>query len=181
MITGKSKWSYTKDQPNIHLDRVDYTKLRPHGRHGATTENVRRYIDFAAKHGFDAVLVEGWNIGWEDWSGNMKDEVFDFVTPYPDFDLAGLRDYAKSKGVKLIMHHETSSSVRNYERRLDEAYRFMKDNGYDAVKSGYVGNIIPAGSNHYSQWTNNHYLYAVKKAADYKIMVNPTLNWQVQN
>ena len=172
MITGKSKWSYTKDQPNIHLDRVDYTKLRPHGRHGATTGNVRRYIDFAAKHGFDAVLVEGWNIGWEDWSGNMKDEVFDFVTPYPDFDLAGLRDYARSKGVKLIMHHETSSSVRNYERRLDEAYRFMKDNGYDAVKSGYVGNIIPAGSNHYSQWTNNHYLYAVKKAADYKIMVN---------
>jgi len=172
MINRKSKWSYTNDMPNIHLDRVDYTRTKPHGKHGATTENVKRYIDFAAKHGFDAVLVEGWNIGWEDWSGKEKDEVFDFVTPYPDFDLAAVRDYAKSKGVKIIMHHETSSSVRNYERRLDEAYKFMKDNGYDAVKSGYVGNIIPAGSNHYSQWTNNHYLYAVKKAADYKIMVN---------
>ncbi|MCM1348624.1 MAG: glycoside hydrolase family 97 protein [Firmicutes bacterium] len=172
MINRKSKWSYTNDLPNIHLDRVDYTKTKPHGKHGATNENVKRYIDFAAKHGFDAVLVEGWNIGWEDWSGKEKDVVFDFVTPYPDFDLPMLRDYAKEKGVKLIMHHETSSSVRNYERRLDEAYKFMKDNGYDAVKSGYVGNIIPAGSNHYSQWTNNHYLHAVKKAADYKIMVN---------
>lgn len=172
MINRMSKWSYTNDLPNIHLDRVDYTKTKPHGKHGATTENVKRYIDFASKHGFDAVLVEGWNIGWEDWSGKEKDEVFDFVTPYPDFDLPLLRDYAKEKGVKLIMHHETSSSVRNYERRLDEAYKFMNDNGYDAVKSGYVGNIIPAGSNHYSQWTNNHYLHAIKKAADYKIMVN---------
>lgn len=172
MINSMSKWSYTDEQPNVHLDRIDYTKLKPHGKHGATTENVKRYIDFAAKHGFDAVLVEGWNVGWEDWTGNEKDEVFDFVTPYPDFDLPSVRDYAKEKGVKLIMHHETSSSIRNYERRMDEAYKFMKDNGYDAVKSGYVGNIIPAGSNHYSQWTNNHYLYAVKKAADYKIMVN---------
>lgn len=172
MINRKSKWSYTNDLANIHLDRVDYTKTKPHGKHGATTENVRRYIDFAAEHGFDAVLVEGWNIGWEDWSNKEKDEVFDFVTPYPDFDLPLLRDYAKEKGVKLIMHHETSSAVRNYERRLDQAYQFMKDNGYDAVKSGYVGKIIPAGSNHFSQWTNNHYLHAVKKAADYKIMVN---------
>lgn len=172
MINRKSKWSYTNDLPNIHLDKVDYTKTRPHGKHGATTENVKKYIDFAAEHGFDGVLVEGWNIGWEDWSGKMKDEVFDFVTPYPDFDLPAIRDYAKSKGVKMIMHHETSSSVRNYERRMDEAYQFMKDNGYDAVKSGYVGNIIPAGSNHFSQWLVNHYQYAVEKAADYKIMVN---------
>ncbi len=172
MINRKSKWSYTNDLPNIHLDKVDYTKTKPHGKHGATTENVLKYIDFAAEHGFDGVLVEGWNIGWEDWSGKMKDEVFDFVTPYPDFDLEKVRDYAKEKGVKMIMHHETSSSVRNYERRMDEAYKFMKDNGYDAVKSGYVGNIIPAGSNHFSQWLVNHYLYAVKKAADYKIMVN---------
>lgn len=172
MITGMSQWSYTWDLPNIHLDKVDYTKLTPHGKHGATTENVKKYIDFASEHGFDGLLVEGWNIGWEDWSGNFKDEVFDFVTPYPDFDLPYLRDYAKAKGIKLIMHHETSSSVRNYERRMDEAYKFMKDNGYDAVKSGYVGSIIPAGSNHYSQWLVNHYLYAIKKAADYKIMVN---------
>ena len=172
MINRMSKWSYTSDLPNIHLDKVDYSKTKPHGKHGATTENVIRYIDFAARHGFDAVLVEGWNIGWEDWSGKEKDEVFDFITPYPDFDLPRLRDYAAEKGVRLIMHHETSSSIRNYERRLDEAYRFMKENGYDAVKSGYVGNIIPAGSNHFSQWTNNHYLHAVKKAADYRIMVN---------
>lgn len=172
MITGMSQWGYTYDLPNIHLDKVDYTRLTPHGQHGATTENVKKYIDFASEHGFDGLLVEGWNIGWEDWSGNFKDEVFDFVTPYPDFDLPYLRDYAKDKGIKLIMHHETSGSVRNYERRLDEAYKFMKDNGYDAVKSGYVGNIIPAGSNHYSQWLVNHYLYAVKKAADYQIMVN---------
>ncbi|MCM1505296.1 MAG: glycoside hydrolase family 97 protein [Muribaculum sp.] len=172
MITRKAKWSYTNDYANIHLDNVDYEHSKPHGNHGATTENVKKYIDFASKHGLDAVLVEGWNIGWEDWSNKFKDEVFDFVTPYPDFDLPYLRDYAKEKGVKLIMHHETSSSIRNYERRLDEAYQFMKDNGYDAVKSGYVGKIIPAGSNHFSQWLNNHYLYAVKKAADYKIMVN---------
>ena len=172
MITGKSKWSYTNDLPDTHIDKVDWTKVKPHGRHGATTANTKRYIDFAAEHGFDAVLVEGWNIGWEDWSNRFKDEVFDFVTPYPDFDLPYLRDYAKSKGVKLIMHHETSSSVRNYERRLDQAYQFMKDNGYDAVKSGYVGNIIPRGNNHFSQWLVNHYQYCVEKAADYKIMVN---------
>jgi hypothetical protein len=169
MINRKS---YTNDLPNIHLDKVDYNKVNPHGQHGATTDKVKRYIDFAAEHGFDGVLVEGWNTGWEDWSNKMKDEVFDFVTPYPDFNLPEIRDYAKSKGVKMIMHHETSSSVRNYERRMDEAYKFMKDNGYDAVKSGYVGKIIPAGSNHFSQWLVNHYLYAVKKAADYKIMVN---------
>ncbi len=172
MITRKAKWSYTNDYANIHLDKVDYANSKPHGNHGATTENVKKYIDFAAKHGFDAVLVEGWNTGWEDWSNKFKDEVFDFVTPYPDFDMPYLRDYAKEKGVKLIMHHETSSSIRNYERRMDEAYKFMKDNGYDAVKSGYVGKIIPAGSNHFSQWLVNHYLYAVKKAADYQIMVN---------
>ena len=139
MINRKSKWSYTNDLPNIHLDKVDYNKVNPHGQHGATTDKVKRYIDFAAEHGFDGVLVEGWNTGWEDWSNKMKDEVFDFVTPYPDFNLPEIRDYAKSKGVKMIMHHETSSSVRNYERRMDEAYKFMKDNGYDAVKSGYVG------------------------------------------
>ena len=140
--------------------------------HGATTANVKRYIDYASLHGFDALLVEGWNIGWEDWFGNSKDEVFDFVTPYPDFNVAKIRDYAKQKGIKMIMHHETSASIRNYERCMDDAYRFMKENGYDAVKSGYVGNIIPNGQNHYNQWQVNHYLYAVKKAADYKVMVN---------
>ncbi|MBD1430341.1 glycoside hydrolase family 97 protein [Sphingobacterium litopenaei] len=172
MITGKSEWSYTYELPSIHLGETDYSKVKPHGKHGATTANVKRYIDFAAKHGFDGVLVEGWNIGWEDWFGNAKDHVFDFVTPYPDFDLAGVRDYAKQKGVKMIMHHETSGAVRNYERYLDSAYRFMKDNGYETVKSGYVGNIIPRGEYHYSQWINNHYQYALEKAAKYKIMVN---------
>ncbi|WP_282635443.1 glycoside hydrolase family 97 protein [Sphingobacterium thalpophilum] len=172
MITGKSEWSYNYDLPSVHLGETDYSKVKPHGKHGATTANVKRYIDFAAKHGFDGVLVEGWNIGWEDWFGNAKDHVFDFVTPYPDFDLVSIRDYAKHKGVKMIMHHETSGAVRNYERYLDSAYRFMKDNGYDAVKSGYVGNIIPRGEYHYSQWINNHYQYALEKAAKYKIMVN---------
>ena len=172
MITGKSSWSYTDDLRSVHIDTDDLTKVKPNGRHGATTENVRKYIDFAAENGFDGVLVEGWNIGWEDWFGNMKERVFDFVTPYPDFDLPGLRDYAASKGVKLIMHHETSSSIRNYERQLDTAYKFMRENGYDAVKSGYVGNIIPKGNNHYNQWMVNHYLYAIEKAADYHIMVN---------
>ncbi len=172
MITGKSEWSYTYDLPSVHLGETDYSKVKPHGKHGATTANVKRYIDFAAKHGFDGVLVEGWNIGWEDWFGNAKDHVFDFVTPYPDFDLVGVRDYAKQNGVKMIMHHETSGAVRNYERYLDSAYRFMKDNGYEAVKSGYVGNIIPRGEYHYSQWINNHYQYALEKAAKYKIMVN---------
>ena len=172
MITGKSDWSYTWDFPNIHLGETDYDNARPHGRHGATTANVKRYIDFAAEHGFDAVLVEGWNIGWEDWFGNFKENVFDFVTPYPDFNLAEIRDYAKSKGVKMIMHHETSGAVRNYERRMDQAYQFMVDNGYAAVKSGYVGDIIPKGEHHYTQRMVNHYQYAVEKAADYKIMVN---------
>ncbi len=172
MITGKSTWAYTDNLPSVQLGVTDYTSVKPNGKHGATTENVKKHIDFAALHGFDAVLVEGWNVGWEDWFGNSKDYVFDFVTPYPDFHVAELRDYAKSKGVKLIMHHETSSSVRNYERHLDAAYKFMKDNNYDAVKSGYVGNILPRGEHHYGQWMNNHYLYAIEKAADYKIMVN---------
>lgn len=172
MITDKSTWSYTDELPSVQLGVTDYTKVKPNGRHGATTENVKKYIDFAALHGFDGVLVEGWNEGWEDWFGHSKDYVFDFVTPYPDFDVEGIRDYAKDKGVKMIMHHETSGSIRNYERHLDKAYQFMKDNGYDAVKSGYVGNILPLGSNHYSQFSNNHYQYAVEKAAEYKIMVN---------
>ena len=172
MITGKSDWSYTWDFPSIHLGETDYSKAKPHGRHAANTENVKKYIDFAAKHGFDGVLVEGWNEGWEDWFGNSKDYVFDFVTPYPDFDMEGIRDYAKSKGVKMIMHHETSSSIRNYERHLDKAYQYMVDNGYEAVKSGYVGNIIPRGEHHYSQWLVNHYQYALEKAADYHIMIN---------
>lgn len=172
MITGRGKWAYTDVVSSVQLGKTDYSKLPSNGKHSANTENVKRYIDFAAKNGFDAVLVEGWNEGWEDWFGHQKDYVFDFVSPYPDFDVKGLSNYAKSKNVKLIMHHETSSSVRNYERHLDKAYQFMKDNGYDAVKSGYVGDIVPRGEHHYSQWMNNHYLYAVKKAADYKIMVN---------
>ncbi len=172
MITGRGKWAYTDAVSSVQLGKTDYSKLPSNGKHSANTENVKRYIDFAAKNGFDAVLVEGWNEGWEDWFGHQKDYVFDFVSPYPDFDVKVLSNYAKSKNVKLIMHHETSSSVRNYERHLDKAYQFMKDNGYDAVKSGYVGDIVPRGEHHYSQWMNNHYLYAVKKAADYKIMVN---------
>ena len=172
MIAGKSTWAYTDDLPSVKLGETDYSKTKPNGRHGANNENVKRYIDFAAAHGFDQVLVEGWNEGWEDWFGHSKDYVFDFVTPYPDFDVKMLNAYAKSKGVKLMMHHEASSSVRNYERHVDKAYRFMVDNGYNAVKSGYVGDIIPRGEHHYGQWMNNHYLYAVKKAADYKICVN---------
>ena len=172
MIAGKSTWAYTDDLPSVKLGETDYSKTKPNGRHGANNENVKRYIDFAAAHGFDQVLVEGWNEGWEDWFGHSKDYVFDFVTPYPDFDVKMLNAYAKSKGVRLMMHHETSSSVRNYERHMDKAYRFMVDNGYNAVKSGYVGDIIPRGEHHYGQWMNNHYLYAVKKAADYKICVN---------
>lgn len=172
MIAGKSTWAYTDDLPSVKLGQTDYSTLKPNGRHGATNENVKKYIDFAAEHGFDQVLVEGWNEGWEDWFGKSKDYVFDFVTPYPDFDVKMLNDYAHSKGVKLMMHHETSASVRNYERHLDKAYQFMVDHGYNAVKSGYVGNIIPRGEHHYGQWMNNHYLYAVKKAAEYKIMVN---------
>ena len=172
MITGKSTWSYTNDFPSVQLGVTDYSKATPNGTHGANTAHVKEYIDFAAANGFDAVLVEGWNIGWEDWFGHEKDYVFDFVTPYPDFDLKGLNDYAHSKGIKLIMHHETSGSTRNYERHLDSAYKLMQEYGYDAVKSGYVGNILPVGEHHYSQWTNNHYLYCVKEAIKYHIMVN---------
>jgi len=172
MITGKSSWSYTDDYPAVQLGVTDFAKAKPNGTHGANNTNVKKYIDFAAKNGFNGVLVEGWNQGWEDWFGHSKDYVFDFVTPYPDFDVKGLHEYAKSKGIKMIMHHETSASVRNYERHMDKAYQFMKDNGYDAVKSGYVGDILPRGENHYSQWIVNHYQYAIEKAAEYKIMVN---------
>ena len=172
MITGKNSWSYTNDLPTIDLNTVDYTKTKPNGTHGANNEEVRKYIDFAAKHGFDQVLVEGWNIGWEDWFGHKKDYVFDFITPYPDFDLKALNDYAHSKGVKLMMHHETSGSTRNYERHMKAAYELMNQYGYNAVKSGYVGDILPVGEHHYSQSTINHYLYAIKEAAKHKIMVN---------
>lgn len=172
MISNRSHWAYTDDLYSVQLGKTDYTKCKPSGRHAANTENVKRYIDFASQHGFDAVLVEGWNVGWEDWFGHQKDYVFDFVTPYPDFDVQAIHDYAQSKGVKMIMHHETSSSVINYERHLDEAYQFMVDNGYPAVKSGYVGDIVPYGEHHYSQFMNNHYLRCITKAADYKIMVN---------
>ena len=172
MITGKSSWAYTNDLPTIDLDKVNYKKTKPNGTHAANNQKVRRYIDFAAKHGFDQVLVEGWNIGWEDWFDHSKDYVFDFVTPYPDFDLKGLNDYAHSKGVKLMMHHETSASLRNYERHMEKAYQLMNDYGYNSVKSGYVGSIIPRGEHHYGQWAVNHYLYALKEAAKHKIMVN---------
>ena len=172
MITGKSSWAYTNDLPTIDLDKVDYSKTKPNGTHAANNQKVRRYIDFAAKHGFDQVLVEGWNIGWEDWFDHSKDYVFDFVTPYPDFDLKGLNDYAHSKGVRLMMHHETSASLRNYERHMEKAYQLMNDYGYNSVKSGYVGSIIPRGEHHYGQWAVNHYLYALKEAAKHKIMVN---------
>ena len=172
MITGKSSWAYTNNLPTIDLDKVDYSKTKPNGTHAANNQKVRRYIDFAAKHGFDQVLVEGWNIGWEDWFDHSKDYVFDFVTPYPDFNLKGLNDYAHSKGVKLMMHHETSASLRNYERHMEKAYQLMNDYGYNSVKSGYVGSIIPRGEHHYGQWAVNHYLYALKEAAKHKIMVN---------
>jgi len=170
MITGKSTWAFTDEK--IQFGVTDYKKTKPNGKHGANTAHVKEYIDFASQHGFDAVLVEGWNEGWEDWFGKTKDYVFDFVTPYPDFDVKELQRYAAEKGVKMMMHHETSGSVRNYERHLDTAYKFMVEHGYNSVKSGYVGNMIPRGEYHYGQWLNNHYLYAVKKAADYKIMVN---------
>ncbi len=172
MITGKNSWSYTNDLPAVDLNTVDYTKTKPNGTHGATNEEVRKYIDFAAKHGFDQVLVEGWNIGWEDWFGHKKDYVFDFVTPYPDFDLKALNEYAHSKGVKLMMHHETSGSTRNYERHMKAAYELMNQYGYNSVKTGYVGDILPVGEHHYSQSTINHYLYVIKEAAKHKIMVN---------
>lgn len=172
MIGGGKQWSYTFDYPSVKLDQIDYAKTTPHGQHPANNDNVKKYIDFAAEHGFDQVLVEGWNVGWEDWFGNQKDYVFDFVTPYPDFDIAMLNDYAHSKGVKLMMHHETSGSPRNYERHMEAAYNLMNRYGYDAVKSGYVGNMLPRGEHHYGQWLNNHYLYAVTEAAKHKIMVN---------
>ena len=171
MITGKSTWAYNNLE-SVQLGVLDYAKTTPNGKHGANTAHVKEYIDFAAKNGLDAVLVEGWNEGWEDWFGKTKDYVFDFVTPYPDFDVAELHRYAASKNIKIIMHHETSGSVRNYERHLDTAYKFMVNNGYNSVKSGYVGNIIPRGEHHYGQWLVNHYMYAITKAAEYKIMVN---------
>ena len=171
MITGKGSWAYTSANA-VNLDSLDYKTAKPNGIHSANNENVKRYIDFAAKHGFDQLLVEGWNIGWEDWIGFEKDYVFDFQTPNPDFDIEMLNEYAHSKGIKLMMHHETSGSLRNYERHMDAAYDLMNKYGYDAVKSGYVGNIIPRGEFHYGQWANNHYLYALQKAAEHKIMVN---------
>ena len=172
MITGKSSWAYTDDFPSVKIGETDYAKARPNGRHAANTANVKRYIDFAVANGFQGLLVEGWNEGWEDWYGHEKDHVFDFVTPYPDFDVKAIHEYAKARGVEMIMHHETSASARNYERYIDTAYQFMVDNGYHSVKSGYVGNILPRGEHHYGQWMNNHYLYALKKAANYRIMVN---------
>ena len=172
MISGSGSWSYTDEFPSVRLGETDYTKATPNGRHCANNENVRRYIDFASENGFDAILVEGWNEGWEDWYGHKKDFVFDFVTPYPDFDIEALNAYAHSKGVRIIMHHETSSSTVNYERWMDQAYDLMNKYGYDAVKSGYVGDIIPYGEHHYSQPLINHYLTAIKKAADHHIMVN---------
>lgn len=172
MITGRSSWAYTDELPSVQLGVTDYSKTKPNGKHAANTAHVKEYIDYAAKHGFAQVLVEGWNEGWEDWFGLSKDYVFDFVTPYPDFDVKELHRYAQSKGVKLMMHHETSGSMRNYERHLDTAFQFMVDNGYNSVKQGYVGDIIPRGEHHYGQWAVNHYLYTVEKAADHKIMVN---------
>lgn len=172
MILGKSSWAYTDDVYSVQLGKTDYTKVKPNGKHAANTKHVKDYIDFAAENGFDAVLVEGWNEGWEDWFGKQKDYVFDFITPYPDFDIKAISEYAKQKGVKMIMHHETSSSTLNYERWLEKAYTYMNQWGYTSVKSGYVGDIVPYGEHHYSQPLNNHYLYCIKQAAEHKIMVN---------
>ena len=172
MIVGRGSWNYTNDYPSIQLDNIDWNKVKSNGTHKANNENVKRYIDFAAKNGLDQVLVEGWNVGWEDWANMWKRDVFDFVTPYPDFDIKMLNDYAHSKGVKILMHHETSSSTQNYERHIKEAYDLMNKYGYDAVKTGYVGDIIPRGDHHYSQSMNNHYLYVIKEAAKHHIMVN---------
>ena len=172
MISGKGSWAYTDDFASVQLGKTDYASATPNGRHSANNENVRRYIDFAAEHGFDQVLVEGWNEGWEDWANCNKDYVFDFVTPYPDFDIEALNKYAHSKGVKLMMHHETSSSVRNYERHLDQALDLMDKYGYNSIKSGYVGDILPIGEHHYSQSLINHYMFVVKKAAEHKVMIN---------
>ena len=172
MIVGKSSWNYTDEFPSIKLDQIDWNKVKPNGRHAANNEKVKRYIDFAAKNGLQEVLVEGWNVGWEDWANMWKRDVFDFVTPYPDFDIKMLNDYAHSKGVKILMHHETSSSSQNYERHIEDAFTLMNKYGYDAVKTGYVGDIIPRGDHHYSQSMNNHYLYVIKEAAKHHIMVN---------
>ena len=172
MIVGRGTWSYTNDLPSVHLGVTDYSKCKPNGTHSANNENVKKYIDFAADNGLDEVLVEGWNEGWEDWFGHSKLDVFDFITPYPDFDIKMLNEYAHSRGVKLMMHHETSSSAWNYERWMEKAYSLMNKYGYDAVKSGYVGDIIPRGEYHYGQLMNNHYLHAVKEAAKHHIMVN---------
>ena len=172
MISGKGSWNYTDDFASVQLGKTDYKNATPNGRHSANNEKVRRYIDFAAEHGFDQVLVEGWNEGWEDWANCNKDYVFDFVTPYPDFDIEALNKYAHSKGVKLMMHHETSSSVRNYERHLDQALDLMDKYGYNSIKGGYVGDILPIGEHHYSQSLINHYMYVLKKAADHKVMIN---------
>ena len=171
MFNGKGTWNYA-DVNNVKIDETDWKSLKPNGKHAANTANVKKYIDFAAKNGIDSVLVEGWNIGWEDWFGAWKENVFDFVTPYPDFDVEELKNYAASKNVKIIMHHETSGSATNYERRLDEAFRFMKANGYDSVKTGYVGKIIPRGENHDGQWMVNHYVHVLDTAAKYKIMID---------
>jgi len=172
MIVGKSSWNYTDEFPSIKLDNIDWQSVKPNGRHAANNEKVKRYIDFAAKNGLDEVLVEGWNVGWEDWANMWKRDVFDFVTPYPDFDIKMLNDYAHSKGVKILMHHETSSSTQNYERHIKEAFELMNKYGYDAVKTGYVGDIIPRGDHHYSQSMNNHYLYVIQEAAKHHVMVN---------
>lgn len=172
MIVGKNSWNYTDEFPSVQLGITDYSKAKPNGKHGATTANIKKYIDFAAENGIDQVLVEGWNIGWEDWFGHSKDYVFDFVTPYPDFDIDYLNKYAHEKGVKLMMHHETSSSTQNYERHLETAFNLMNKYGYDAVKTGYVGDIIPRGDHHFSQSTNNHYMHVIEEAAKHHIMVN---------
>lgn len=172
MIVGKNSWNYTDEFPSVQLGITDYSKAKPNGKHGATTANVKKYIDFAAENSIDQVLVEGWNIGWEDWFGHSKDYVFDFVTPYPDFDIDYLNKYAHEKGVKLMMHHETSSSTQNYERHLEAAFNLMNKYGYDAVKTGYVGDIIPRGDHHFSQSTNNHYMHVIEEAAKHHIMVN---------
>ena len=172
MIVGRGNWHYTNDLPSVRLGETDFSKCTPNGTHRANTKEVMRYIDFAAANNLDEVLVEGWNVGWEDWANMWKFDVFDFVTPYPDFDIKALNEYAHSKGVKLMMHHETSSSAINYERHMEDAYNLMNEYGYDAVKSGYVGDIIPRGEHHYGQFMNNHYLRCITEAAKHKIMVN---------
>lgn len=170
-VPKRGTWHYT-NLDNVKLGVTDYSTTTPNGTHAANNENVKKYIDFASEHGFDQVLVEGWNEGWEDWFGKSKENVFDFITPYPDFDIKMLNEYAHSKGIKLMMHHETSAAATNYERWLEPAFDLMKKHGYNAVKTGYVGNIIPRGEHHYSQWMVQHYQRVVEKAAEYKIVVN---------